>query len=56
LNQIKTKVGFGIKNPKFPINFNCKKCAQIISAFFDGGIRRNLRPFYVNFEVVKPFH
>jgi hypothetical protein len=44
---------FGIKNPKFPINFNSKEGAQVISGFlFDGGIRKDMRPFYVNNERV----
>jgi len=51
IELIKTKVGFGIKNPKFPMNFNNKEGAQIISGFlFDGGIRKSLTPFYVNNE------
>lgn len=38
-----------IINPKLPLNFNTKEGAQIISAFlFDGGITKNLIPFYVN--------
>lgn len=38
-----------IRNPKFPMNFNSKEGAQIISAFmFDGGITKDLFPFYAN--------
>ena len=39
-----------ILNPKFPINFNCKEGATIVSCMFhDGGICvRDLNPFYAN--------
>lgn len=48
---IKIKVGFGIKNPKFPLNFNCIEGSRVVSGFFfDGGIRKRLAPFYVNNE------
>jgi hypothetical protein len=51
LELIKGQTGFGIENPKFPMNFNSKEGSQIISAFFfDGGIREDKRPFYVNNE------
>ncbi|KKQ79271.1 MAG: hypothetical protein UT01_C0044G0002 [Candidatus Daviesbacteria bacterium GW2011_GWA1_38_7] len=49
---IKSKQGSpkGILNPKFPINFNSKEGAIIISCLFhDGGITvRDLEPFYTN--------
>lgn len=44
----------GINNPKFPINFNSKEGAIIISCMFhDGGIcKRDISPFYANFSSV----
>jgi len=49
-----TKGGKSILNPKFPMNFNNKRGAQIIACiFFDGGITSSsLLPFYFNKENV----
>ncbi len=50
IELIKTKwVGKSIFNPKFPINFNNRNGARIISAImFDGGLTSEIYPFYVN--------
>lgn len=52
IDLIKAKfVGIPIIKPKFPIDFNCKKGFQIVSAIlFDGGITANFIPIYVNLE------
>jgi hypothetical protein len=52
LESIKTKwVGKNIFKPKFPVNFNCMEGARIVAAIlFDGGITKDLRPFYTNNE------
>jgi len=52
LEYIKSKfTGNFIFMPKFPMNFNCREGAQIISAIlFDGGITSRYFPIYTNNE------
>lgn len=43
--------GNEILNPKLPFNFNSPSGSRFLSAIFhDGGINRQLQPFYVNFD------
>jgi len=51
ISLVRTASGQPIFNPKFPLDFNCKDGAIIISALYcDGGIyTRDVEPFYTNY-------